>query len=92
MYSQDSENMQVVRFWVSQQEGADLLTFDQDRLAKAYGGEFPAGMPDYQKRNWLLAYAAYKWLARRDDLKVLNATQLQKRKQCTCQDGWTYAR
>ena len=78
MYDQNSEIMTVVRYWVSQQEDAELLTFEQDRLRKAYHGDFPAGMPDYQKRNWLLAFAAYKFLVKRDELRDISATKLQK--------------
>ncbi len=78
MYDQNQEIMQVVRYWVSQQEDAELLTFEQDRLEKAYGGIFVAGLPEYQKRNWLLGFAAYKWLAKRDELRQLSATELQK--------------
>ncbi|MFZ2513131.1 MAG: Mur ligase family protein [Candidatus Saccharimonadales bacterium] len=78
MYDQDPEIMTVVRYWVSQQEDAELLTFEQDRLANAYHGDFPAGMPEYQKRNWLLAFAAYKFLVKRDELRDNSATKLQK--------------
>jgi dihydrofolate synthase/folylpolyglutamate synthase len=68
MYEQSDEVMQVVRYWVSQQEGAELLTFTQEALQRVYGHEFAAYLPLYQQRNWLLAYAAYKFLARRDKL------------------------
>lgn len=78
MYSQDPEVMTVVRYWVSQQEDAELLTFEQDRLRKAYHGNFPADMPEYQKRNWLLAFAVYKFLVKRDELRDVSATKLQK--------------
>jgi dihydrofolate synthase/folylpolyglutamate synthase len=78
MYNQDPEIMTVVRYWVSQQENAELLTFEQDRLANAYHGDFPADMPEYQKRNWLLAFAAYKLLVKRDELRDISATKLQK--------------
>jgi dihydrofolate synthase/folylpolyglutamate synthase len=81
MYDQAPEIMQVVRYWVSQQEDAELLTFEQERLRAAYGGELSADMPNYQKRNWLLAFSAYKWLAKRDELTQLSATELQKTQQ-----------
>lgn len=76
MYEQDAEIMQVVRYWVSQQEDAELLTFEQARLAEAYGGEFVAGLPDYQRRNWLLAFAAYRFLANRDALPIISGKML----------------
>ena len=78
MYDQDPSVMRVVRYWVSQQEDAELLTFEQARLAQAYGGPFSAGMPGFQKRNWLLAYAVYKYLVKRDEIVDISATQLQK--------------
>ncbi len=78
MYDQNPEIMTVVRYWVSQQEDAELLTFEQDRLANAYHGNFPADMPGYQKRNWLLAFAAYKFLVKRDEIQDVSATKLQK--------------
>lgn len=68
MYEQSDEVMQVVRYWVSQQEDAELLTFTQEALQRVYGHKFAAFLPQYQQRNWLLAYAAYKFLARRDTL------------------------
>ncbi len=76
MYQQAEEIMQVVRYWVSQQEDAELLTFDQARLADAYGGAFRADLPVYQQRNWLLAFAAYRFLANRDGLKLLSQSEL----------------
>lgn len=68
MYDQDPEIMQVVRYYVSQQEDAELLTFQQERLQGAFKGTFLPHMPEYQKRNWLLAFATYKYLVRRDGI------------------------
>jgi len=78
MYDQAPEIMRVVRYWVSQQEDAELLTFEQERLAAAYGGSFVPRLPEYQKRNWLLAFAAYKYLVKRDNVANISATKLQK--------------
>ncbi len=80
MYDQSPEVMRSVRYWVSQQEDAELYTFEQPRLEKTYKDSFAAGLPAYQKRNWLLAYATYLFLAKRDDFvplegKLLQATQ-----------------
>ncbi len=77
MYEQDGEVMQVVRYWVSQHEGAELLTFSQARLQQAYKGTFEADLPLYQRRNWLLAFAAYMFLAKRDELRVVSTRVLQ---------------
>jgi dihydrofolate synthase/folylpolyglutamate synthase len=78
MYVQDAEVMQVVRYWVSQQEDADLLTFEQDRLEQIYKGVFAAGLPDYQRRNWLLAFATYLYIVKRDELKVISEKEMQR--------------
>jgi dihydrofolate synthase / folylpolyglutamate synthase len=72
MYDQGPEVMQVVRYYVSQQEDAELLTFQQDRLHGALKADFVSHMPEYQKRNWLLAFAAYKYLTRRDAVTELS--------------------
>lgn len=72
MYEQDEEIMQVVRFWVSQQENAELLTFDQAKLAQVTRARFVGSLPHFQQRNWLLAYATYLFIARRDNLKQLS--------------------
>jgi dihydrofolate synthase/folylpolyglutamate synthase len=76
MYDQAPEVMHIVRYWVSQQEDAELLTFEQTRLEQAYGTDFADTLPEFQKRNWLLAYAAYLWLVKRDDLKPVDRDAL----------------
>ncbi len=78
MYDQAPEIMQVVRYWVSQQEGAELLTFEQKRLRQAYKGEFVPGLPEYQQRNWLLALAAYLFLVKRDECKLISNVAMQQ--------------
>lgn len=78
MYDQSPEIMQVIRYWVSQQENAELYTFEQPRLERAYKGTFVKNLPQYQRRNWLLAFAAYLFVAKRDNLRILTATEMQK--------------
>lgn len=73
MYEQSEEIMQVVRFKVSQTDDADLFAQHQTLLEKAYAGAFADKLPDYQKRNWLLAYAVYRYLANRDDIPMITA-------------------
>lgn len=70
MYDQSAEIMQVIRYWVSQQENAELLAFEQSRLETVWAGKFIEHFPDYQKRNWLLAFAAYRFIAMRDELPL----------------------
>lgn len=83
MYDQTPEVMQVVRYYVSQQEDAELLTFQQHRLCCVFKADFAPYMPEYQKRNWLLAFAAYKYLVQRDGIdelsmqKYLDSMELQ---------------
>ena len=78
MYEQAAEVMQVVRYWVSQHDDAELLTFNQARLQQAYKGTFEADVPAYQRRNWLLAFAAYMYLAKRDELRIVSAETLRQ--------------
>ena len=78
MYEQSDEIMQVVRFWVSQQENAELLTFDQAKLQISTKMQFEAGMPMYQHRNWLLAYATFLFLVRRDSIATLSQKMIKE--------------
>ena len=70
MYEQDEEIMRVVRYWVSQQEDAELYTFTQAKLEEVYKSGFLPGLADYQKRNWLLAWATYRFVCRRDGMRL----------------------
>jgi len=81
MYEQNEEIMQVVRYWVSQQEDAELLTFEQERLRAVYGHDFADNLPLYQQRNWLLSYAVYLFLVRRDSLRQLEPDELRNTQQ-----------
>lgn len=78
MYGQSDAIMQVVRYWTSQQENAEVYPFEQWRLEKAYKGTYEPSLANYQKRNWLLAFAAYLFVARRDSLKIITDKQMQK--------------
>ncbi len=76
MYGQSEEVMRVVKFKVSQTEDADIFVQSQELLQKAYGGDFSKGLPEFQKRNWLLAYATMRFISNRDNLKPLTAEEL----------------
>jgi dihydrofolate synthase/folylpolyglutamate synthase len=78
MYEQSDEIMQVLRYWVSQREDAELYTFEPKMLEQAFGDQFSGtlDLPEYQKRNWTLAYATYLYIARRDILPELTREQL----------------
>lgn len=81
MYEQSEEIMQVVRFKVSQTDDADLFAQHEDLLEKAYGRAFADNLPDFQKRNWLLAYATYRYLVNRDEIANIAADALQATQQ-----------
>lgn len=76
MYTQTDDIMQVVRFKTIQTDDAELYVQDQDTLAKIYGGSFNPDMPDYQRRNWLMAYAAYRFVVNRDGIRLVDQKKL----------------
>lgn len=78
MYRQAPDIMQVVKFKTNQTKKAELYIQEQDALAEIYGGTFATALPLYQQRNWLLAYAVYRYLVRRDGLPLLALTELEK--------------
>lgn len=41
-------------------------------FVKLANSELTKNMPEFQKRNWQLAYSTFKYIARRDDLKALD--------------------
>lgn len=78
MYEQGSEVMNAVRYKVAQTKGSELYVQQQERLLEVYGGDFWSDMPVFQRRNWLLSYAAYRFVAKRDGLKTLDKKQLER--------------
>lgn len=78
MYDQTDDSMQAVRFKVSQTEDAELYVQQQSTLQKVIGQSFPADMPSYQQRNWLLAYAAARLIQNRDGLPNFASAQLEQ--------------
>ena len=83
MYEQLPEVMQVIRFKVTQSPGAELYQQNQALLANIYGEVFPGGMPLFQRRNWLLAYATYRYLVNRDSLPFIDKAALSATQQET---------
>jgi dihydrofolate synthase/folylpolyglutamate synthase len=75
MYRQSAEVTGVVETWIGQHQAELHATTEADERA-AYGTAFIANMPDFQQRNWLLAYAAYRFLQARDSLPALFQAQL----------------
>ena len=72
MYEQEDEVMKTVHAWTDKQHATVNLVEQYNEVAK--------DIPDYQKRNWSLAYSVYQHLEKRDNLKhlthqVLNETQ-----------------
>ncbi len=75
MYHQSAEIMGVVESWVQKQQ-AELYATTESEAATLYGADFPNTLPEYQRRNWLLAYASYRFLEARDALPTLSADKL----------------
>lgn len=74
MYQQSAEVNEVIERWAAQHH-AELHITTQAAEHSRYGADFAAGLPDFQKRNWLLAYAAYRFLNARDNLSELSMEQ-----------------
>lgn len=70
MYEQGAEVMNVVRAWVAEKDGDLHLVGEQPPEA--------SHIPDYQQRNWFLAYNVYRYLEKRDGLKHLTRQVLQQ--------------
>jgi dihydrofolate synthase / folylpolyglutamate synthase len=81
MYRQDAEVMSVINKW-AEDHNADKRLTDQSTEMKEHGqGTTFNNLPDFQKRNWLLAYYVYRFVAARDSLKELSAGDLAKSQQ-----------
>ncbi len=76
MYEQASEIMQVVQQWCAQHQAPLHVINHSSELARI--GPAPAAMPEYQYRNWLLAYCVYQYLEKRDALQHLTGKVLRK--------------
>jgi dihydrofolate synthase/folylpolyglutamate synthase len=79
MYRQAPEITQVAVDWAALHHADLVLTTEQDER-KNYATDLRPDMPDYQQRNWLLAYRAFRYLVTRDSLpdvsvEALRATQ-----------------
>ena len=77
MYEQSPEIMQVVKFKTNQTKKSELYVQHESILADIYGRPFDDNVPLYQRRNWLLAYAVYRFLVRRDTLPLLSDDNLR---------------
>ena len=78
MYRQPVVIQDAIEEWCRQQ-GTHLHALEQSDLDLA----LPAGtgfgsLPEFQRRNWLLAYEVYKFLMARDGLAELSAGELQE--------------
>lgn len=77
-YHQSDEIMGVFENWVTQQR-ATMHVIDQAKAGE--GIKFDTNLPDYQQRNWLLAYMCFNYIMERDSIlhlasQVLSQTQL----------------
>lgn len=73
MLAQHESVMRVVKDWC-QQHGAELVVLGKQQLETAE----MSGLPEFQRRNWTLACAAYEWLSNRDGLPVLTEAELNQ--------------
>lgn len=76
MYRQADEIMSVVEQWAGQHEAPVHVLSEADEQ-QAYHDDLGA-MPDYQRRNWLLAHHVYRYLAERDNLQYLTRQVLRE--------------
>ncbi len=75
MYQQAPEVMKVAKKWTDDHQ-APLVTISQEGEATTEQQSIMP-MPDYQKRNWLLARRTYKYIKGRDGLPELSAAALE---------------
>jgi dihydrofolate synthase/folylpolyglutamate synthase len=76
MYQQADEIMAVVEQWAKQHR-APLHIISEEVEQRAYQDDLDI-MPDYQRRNWLLAHNVYQYLKERDNLPNLTSQALRK--------------
>jgi dihydrofolate synthase/folylpolyglutamate synthase len=75
-YIQGDDVMAVFQDWVAKHHAA-LHSMTQADEQQASGLDF-SGVPNYQERNWLLAYRAYRYLVERDSIQNLTREALLK--------------
>lgn len=75
MYQQSNLIMDEVEKW-TQKKSAPLHIVDENKV-QAASLDYLITMPDYQRRNWLLAYHVYLYLRARDKLPDLSLQILQ---------------
>jgi dihydrofolate synthase/folylpolyglutamate synthase len=80
-YLQVDEVMDEINKWLAK-VGARLYTTTEEQQLVLYGnGEVFEALPDFQKRNWLLAFFVYRFIQARDGLDELNAKQISSSQQ-----------
>lgn len=81
MYEQSPEIMEVIQKWAKKHQAKVHLTSQKQEAARyAYGSSYDQ-LPEYQKRNWLLAYFVYRFVAKRDSLPELTDSLLAQSQQ-----------
>lgn len=79
MYRQADEIMAVVEEWTSRHEAPVHVT--TEKVEQQAIDEDLTAMPDYQRRNWLLAHYVYEYLKERDGLADLTRQALRHTRQ-----------
>lgn len=81
MYQQSPQIMSVINNWVKvHNDHLHLIKENQERENFKNIKSFK-NLPDFQKRNWLLAYSVYRFIAQRDSLKSLDIQQIEESQQ-----------
>ena len=76
MYEQAPEIADVIKLQCKKQNSTLDLVHENELKAAFKEKAQLESLPEFQQRNWLLAYESYKWLASRDKLTNLSAEQL----------------
>ncbi len=78
VYKQADEVMNEVNLWIKQVNAGQLLLTNEKEQLDLYGkGDNFENLPEYQKRNWLLAYFVFRFIKDRDGLDELTQNQVE---------------
>ncbi len=78
MYNQSPAVMDVIQSKADNENAILNVLSNFDDLSRGVNIQQFADLPEYQKRNWLLASGVYEYIAKRDSLPFLSDTQLGK--------------
>ncbi len=76
MYKQNEEIMSVINKSVKEHDAKIYLTSEEKEKALYGNTGYFNKLPDFQKRNWLLAYCTYRFVRDRDSIKDLSNREI----------------